>query len=327
MAVVGDLMEAAANRTDTALVLPAGEAPAMLDLEELLTTRWQDAAEVAATVERFRELPSMAELPPPARLHPQPAPVSAAWPELAAASAQPRAGRFPGRRDGPGQDGADHRPHLYGTGRRPPGPPGAHRHAHQPGRQLAGRTGAVRAASDGRHLARPGAGGTAGPVGRHPRGADHLRRARPRRRADAGDPVAHDRPGRGTGDQKPGRQGHPRRLPARGTSPGVPVGHADREQSGRVVEPVRVPAAGPAGRPAELHQAVPLAHREGGRPAAPLPAEPPHPPVHPAPHQGGGGHRAAAEGDDPAAHQHGPGAAGAVRHHPRHPARQRARPA
>ena len=65
MAVVGDLMEAAANRTDSALVLPSGEAPAMLDLEELLTTRWQDAAEVAATVERFRELPAMVELPPP----------------------------------------------------------------------------------------------------------------------------------------------------------------------------------------------------------------------------------------------------------------------
>ena len=65
MAVVGDLMEAAANRTDSALVLPSGEAPAMLDLEELLTTRWQDAAEVAATVERFRELPVMQELPPP----------------------------------------------------------------------------------------------------------------------------------------------------------------------------------------------------------------------------------------------------------------------
>ena len=65
MAVVGDLMEAAANRTDSALVLPSGEAPAMLDLEELLTTRWQDAAEVAATVERFRDLPEMEEMPPP----------------------------------------------------------------------------------------------------------------------------------------------------------------------------------------------------------------------------------------------------------------------
>ncbi len=65
MAVVGDLMEAAANRTDSALLLPAGEAPAMLDLEELLTTRWQDASEVAATVERFRDLPEMEEVPPP----------------------------------------------------------------------------------------------------------------------------------------------------------------------------------------------------------------------------------------------------------------------
>ena len=66
LAVVGDLMEAAAARSDSALVLPTGEAPAMLDLEELLTTRWQDAAEVAETVERFRELPPMADVPVPA---------------------------------------------------------------------------------------------------------------------------------------------------------------------------------------------------------------------------------------------------------------------
>ncbi len=65
MAVVGDLVEAAANRTDTALVLPDGEAAAMLDLEELLTTRWQDAAAVAATAERFRDVPEMAEIPVP----------------------------------------------------------------------------------------------------------------------------------------------------------------------------------------------------------------------------------------------------------------------
>jgi superfamily II DNA or RNA helicase len=66
MAVMGDLIEAAANRTDSALVLPQGEAAAVLDLEELLTTRWQDAAEVAATVERFRELPPMEHVPVPA---------------------------------------------------------------------------------------------------------------------------------------------------------------------------------------------------------------------------------------------------------------------
>ena len=63
----------------------------MLDLEELLTTRWQDAAEVAATVERFRELPvTMVGAAAAARLHPQPAPISAAWPELAAAPQRQR---------------------------------------------------------------------------------------------------------------------------------------------------------------------------------------------------------------------------------------------
>ena len=66
LAVVGDLMESAANRTDSSLLLPVGEAAAVLDLEELLTTRWQDAAEVAATVERFRELPPIEEVAAPA---------------------------------------------------------------------------------------------------------------------------------------------------------------------------------------------------------------------------------------------------------------------
>ena len=65
LAVVGDLVEAAANRTDSALVLPDGEAAAVLDLEELLTTRWQGGADVAATVERFRDLPDMVDVPIP----------------------------------------------------------------------------------------------------------------------------------------------------------------------------------------------------------------------------------------------------------------------
>ncbi len=47
-------------------MLPDGEAATVLDLEELLTTRWQDAASVAATAERFRELPAMAEVAIPA---------------------------------------------------------------------------------------------------------------------------------------------------------------------------------------------------------------------------------------------------------------------
>ena len=66
MAVMGDLIEAAADRSESALVLPQGEAAAVLDLEELLTTRWQDAADVAATVERFRELPPIEDVPLPA---------------------------------------------------------------------------------------------------------------------------------------------------------------------------------------------------------------------------------------------------------------------
>jgi superfamily II DNA or RNA helicase len=60
LSVMGDLIEAAGQAGDSALVLPQGEAVAVLELEDLLTTRWQDAASIAATVERFRE---QAEIP------------------------------------------------------------------------------------------------------------------------------------------------------------------------------------------------------------------------------------------------------------------------
>ena len=60
LSVMGDLIESAAQAGDPALVLPQGEAVAMLELEDLLTTRWQDAASIAATVERFR---GQAEIP------------------------------------------------------------------------------------------------------------------------------------------------------------------------------------------------------------------------------------------------------------------------
>ena len=60
LSVMGDLIEAAGQAGEPALVLPQGEAVAVLELEDLLTTRWQDAASIAATVERFRE---QAEIP------------------------------------------------------------------------------------------------------------------------------------------------------------------------------------------------------------------------------------------------------------------------
>jgi superfamily II DNA or RNA helicase len=66
LAVVDDLIEAASRSVGDTLVLNAGEAPGVLDLEDLVTTRWQDGAAIAAHVARFRaaaELPDVA-LPP-----------------------------------------------------------------------------------------------------------------------------------------------------------------------------------------------------------------------------------------------------------------------
>jgi len=61
LAVMADLIEAAHRSANDELVLSDGEAPAVLDLEDLLTTRWDNAAATAAYAEQFR---SPAELPP-----------------------------------------------------------------------------------------------------------------------------------------------------------------------------------------------------------------------------------------------------------------------
>ena len=60
LAVMDDLIEAASRSTGEKLELEAGEAPGVLDLEELVTTRWQDGAAIAAHVARFR---CVAEIP------------------------------------------------------------------------------------------------------------------------------------------------------------------------------------------------------------------------------------------------------------------------
>jgi superfamily II DNA or RNA helicase len=54
LAVMDDLIEAASRSTSEKLELEATEAPGVLDLEELVTARWQDGAAIAAHVARFR---------------------------------------------------------------------------------------------------------------------------------------------------------------------------------------------------------------------------------------------------------------------------------
>ena len=66
LAIMGDLIEVAQRTADGALVLPDAEAPAVLDLEDLLATRWDNAAAIRAYVDRFRGQAEIAPVPVPA---------------------------------------------------------------------------------------------------------------------------------------------------------------------------------------------------------------------------------------------------------------------
>jgi superfamily II DNA or RNA helicase len=62
LAIMGDVIDSASRRADETLVLPDAEAATVIELEELLTARWQDTSAIEACVERFRgeqELPSI----------------------------------------------------------------------------------------------------------------------------------------------------------------------------------------------------------------------------------------------------------------------------
>ncbi len=65
LAVMGDLIESAGRSMEKNLVLPVGAAPTVLELEDVLTTSWQNAAAIEAYVERFRDEPEIlpVELP------------------------------------------------------------------------------------------------------------------------------------------------------------------------------------------------------------------------------------------------------------------------
>jgi superfamily II DNA or RNA helicase len=59
LAVMGDLIEAAGRTAEKALVLPIGAAATVLELEDVLTTSWANAADIEAYVERFRGEPDI----------------------------------------------------------------------------------------------------------------------------------------------------------------------------------------------------------------------------------------------------------------------------
>ncbi|WP_298263972.1 DEAD/DEAH box helicase [Acidocella sp.] len=59
LAVMGDLIEAAGRTAEKVLVLPMGAAATVLELEDVLTTSWANAADIEAYVERFRGEPDI----------------------------------------------------------------------------------------------------------------------------------------------------------------------------------------------------------------------------------------------------------------------------
>jgi superfamily II DNA or RNA helicase len=54
LAVMADLIDAARRTANGSLLLPEAEAASVLDLEDLLTTRWENAAAIEAYAQRFR---------------------------------------------------------------------------------------------------------------------------------------------------------------------------------------------------------------------------------------------------------------------------------
>ena len=66
LAVIEDMIDASSRTTGDTMVLEATAAHTVLDLEDVLTTRWQDGAVIAANVARFRALAEIPEAPVPA---------------------------------------------------------------------------------------------------------------------------------------------------------------------------------------------------------------------------------------------------------------------
>ena len=66
LAVIEDMIDSASRTTGDTLVLDEGAAHSALDLEDVLTTRWQDGSAIAANVARFRAVAEMPEAIVPA---------------------------------------------------------------------------------------------------------------------------------------------------------------------------------------------------------------------------------------------------------------------
>ncbi len=65
LSIMGDLIEAAGARPDGTLLLPKTEAPTVLELEDIIAMRWQNAGAISAYAERFRETQAIPHAPVP----------------------------------------------------------------------------------------------------------------------------------------------------------------------------------------------------------------------------------------------------------------------
>ena len=306
LAVMDDLIAAACRINGDALELDSGEAPVVLDLEDLVTTRWHDDTAIAAHVARFRNVADIPDVPVPPSF---------------TASLRPYQQQGVNwlqhlREDGLGGLLADD----MGLGKT------AQTIAHIAIEEAAGR------------LDRPAL--VVVPTSLVPnwtaelaRFAPHLRvvvlhgldRHEKRRDLDGVHVVittytvlARDIEemaelawhlvvlDEAQAIKSPDREGNPRGLPARHAPSAVPVGNADREQPRRAMVAIRLSDAGPARFAQELHPPLPHADREGRRRGPSPPARDTHPAVHPAAHKGGGGDRTAAEAHHPAPNHPGP---------------------
>ena len=289
LAVMDDLVEAAARSTGETMVLDGAAAPAVLDLEDLVTTRWQDGAMIIEQVARFR---ATSDIP------------QATVPAAFTASLRPYQ-----------QLGVNWLQHLranslgglladdMGLGKT------AQTIAHIAIEEDAGR------------LDRPVL--VVVPTSLVPNWTAELNRFAPhlrvavlhglarhekrrdltgvhvvittytvlyaRHRGHGRTAVAHGGAGRGPGDQKPRRESNACGLPARNPPSAVSVGDADREQPRRAMVAIRVSDAGPAGIAQKLQPPVPCADREGWRPGAARAVGDTHQAVHPAADEVGGG--------------------------------------
>jgi len=66
LAIMADLIDQPGTAEDTLLVLPEGEATVVLELEDLLATRWENAAAIEVYAERFRGEPEILPVVVPA---------------------------------------------------------------------------------------------------------------------------------------------------------------------------------------------------------------------------------------------------------------------